>query len=64
MCYNIYYEMVNYGGVKMIRIIINTEVGNLTELKMMKIGEVISKYFPNGVNGNNQIIATKEDGQL
>lgn len=48
----------------MIRIIINTEVGNLTELKMMKIGEVISKYFPNGVNGNNQIIATKEDGQL
>jgi hypothetical protein len=52
------------GGEFMIRIILNVEVGTLTELKINKIGDVLSGYFPNGVSTNNQLVASNANSQI
>lgn len=48
----------------MIRIILNVEVGNLTELKINKLSSILSGYFPNGVVSSEQISVNDMNSQM
>lgn len=46
------------------RILINVNVGELTENKINKLQGILSKYFPSGISSLNQLISTGVNEQI